>query len=217
MAIQYTKRILVQRIRKHVADGYPNDDFSASTNEIMLYIDQALAFGLIGQVYQNAKVEGNLVMPEAYMTTFLLPALQKDSLTEDWYSTLPQTPVNLPLGYSISDVYFATMADGKSESVLPIRNKRVAFRNFMPKPYGTSYRVEANKIFIKSSNNYPLLGLNLYVTMAKTRTTDLDEIMALPDDAIEAIFNNVVTKLTQRGQEPKDIIKDQLPSGNKAS
>jgi hypothetical protein len=77
--------------------------------------------------------------------------------------------------------------------------------------------VLTNIIYIKASNNQPLLGLNTYVEMAKSRTDDLNEIMSLPDDAMEAIFTSVVQKLTSRYQEPKDIIKDELPAGNKSS
>lgn len=215
--VDYKKGMFVERIRKAVADGFPNDDFSASTNEILLYLDSALAFGMVGQVYQNAKVEGNLVMPEAYVTVYSLGTLTQNYTTGEWYATLPQTPVNLPLGYSITNVYFASDAYGTSDPVLPIRNKRVAYRDFMPRPSGSYYRVLSNIIYIKASNNQPLLGLNTYVEMAKSRTDSLDEVMSLPDDAMESIFNTVVQKLTARYQEPKDIIRDELPAGNKAS
>lgn len=215
--VQYSKKMFVERIRKHCADGFPNDDFTASTKEILLYLDSALAAGLVGQVYQNAKVEGNLAMPEAYMTTYALSGLQKNESTGEWFATLPQTPVNLPLGYSISNAYFASVAYGMSDPILPIRNKRASFRDFMPKPTGSSYRVLTNIIYIKASNNQPLLGLNTYVEMAKSRTDDITEVMSLPDDAMEAIFINVVQKLTSRYQEPKDIVLDELPSGNKSS
>lgn len=215
--IQYTKRMFVERIRRHVTNGFPNDDYSASEREVMLYLDSALAAGMIGQVYANAKVEGNLVMPEAYVTRYALTALQQDSVTGEWYSTLPQTPVNLPLGYSITNAFFSSSVYGVSDPILPIRNKRVAYRKFMPSPSGSSYRVDSNIIYVQASNSQPLLGLNLYVEMAKSRTDDLNEIMSLPDDAMEAIFMNVVQKLTSRYQEPKDIVLDELPAGNKSS
>lgn len=215
--LPYTKQMFIERIRKHMANGFPNDDYAASENEVLLYLDSALAFGMVGQVYQNAKVEGNLVMPEAYITTYLLSALQQNVSTGEWVSTLPQTPINLPLGYSITNVYFSNVVYGVSDPVLPIRNKRVAYRDFMPKPTGSSYRVLSDKIYVKASNNQPLLGLNLYVDMAKSRTDSLDEVMSLPDDAMEAIFDIVVKKLTMRYQEPKDIIRDELPAGNKES
>src|SRR5712671_1707676 len=100
--IQYTKKLLIQRIRQHIANDWPDANFSTSTNEVLLYIDQAIAPTIIGQVYQGAKVEGNLAMPEGYLTTYLLPALTKNSITGYWTSTLPQPPLSLPLGYSIT-------------------------------------------------------------------------------------------------------------------
>ena len=53
--------------------------------------------------------------------------------------------------------------------------------------------------------------------MAKTRTESLTETLNLPDDAIEGIFQNVVNKLIQRMQLPKDIIADDVSAGNKSS
>jgi hypothetical protein len=69
--VDYKKGMFVERIRKHCADGFPNSDFTASTKEILLYLDSALAFGLVGQVYQNAKVEGN--MPSLPCSKMQLP------------------------------------------------------------------------------------------------------------------------------------------------
>lgn len=215
--IPYTKRQLVQRIQIHMANDFPSADSSLLDEEVLLYIDQAVAFTLVGQVYQGAKLEGNLVMPEAYISTYNLTNIQQDSNTGYWYVTLPQPPVSLPLGYSITDAYFAKTAYGKGQSILPIRNKRVAYRDLMPMPTGTRYWVEGETMWLAASNNQPLFGQNLYVKMAKTRTVDLDESLLLPDDAIELIFNNVVMKCKDRLGIPQDVVQDDLPAGNKAS
>lgn len=208
--VVYTKTQLIQRIRKHVSNGYSNDDFSCSDKEILLYIDQAAAFNLVGQVWGQAKVEGNIAIPEAYLTTYLLPAAQQDSNTNNWYSTLPQTPISLPLGYSISDAYFASVAFGKSQPIFLIKAKRKTYRDFMPKPTGVLGWVENTRFWLEASDGSPLSGINVYVQMAKTRTDDINEVLNFPDDAIEGIFNNVVAKLDQRYGQPKDIIKDDI-------
>lgn len=215
--ISYTKKQFIERIKRHISDDFPNAEFSTSTNEVLLYIDQALAFGLVGQVYGLAKIEGNLVMPEAYLTTYLLPALQQDTITRDWYSTLPQPPVSLPLGYSIQKVYFADSVNGQSKSVFLIKGHRVAYRTDMPMPSGARAWVEGSTIKLAASDGSSLFGLNAYATMASTRTSSLTDLMNLPDDAIEAIFNNVVAKIKDRMQLPKDIIKDDVSAGNKGS
>jgi hypothetical protein len=212
--ITYNKAQLIERVKKHIADGFPTADFSTTDSEILLYVDSALAFGLIGQVYAGAKVEGNLVMPEGYLTTYLLPALTRDNVTKEWYSTLPQPPVSLPLGYSIDHVYFANSVNGKGKSVFLIKGHRVAYREDMPIPFGVRAWVEGSTIKFAASDGGSLYGENCYVRMASTRTSSLTDVMTLPDDAIEQIFNNVVTKMVQRMQLPKDIIADDISAGD---
>ncbi len=151
------------------------------------------------------------------MTTYLLPALQQDTVTKNWYSTLPQPPVSLPLGYSIDEGYFANSLNGKGIQIFWIKQKRVAFRGNMPKPFGVLGWVEGSKIWLEATDGGSLLNQNFYVRMAATRTEDLDATMALPDDAIEQIFNQVVMKLKDRMQLPKDIIQDDISAGNKSS
>lgn len=216
--LPYTKLQLIQRIRKHVSNArFTNDSFDVSDNEILLHIDSALAFGCIGQIINNAKVEGNMATPEAYLTTYLLPALGRDSSTGYWFTTLPQPPISRPLGESIVSVYFTDPSFGVSRDVYPIKPKERAYIANLPMPKGLMYWVENSKISIVATNGSMLLGLTPYVTMIKTRTDDINENMALPDDAIQNIFDKVVQSMLQRYGVPQDIIKDNLSAGNKSS
>lgn len=215
--ISYTKAQLIERIKKHMADDFPDSSFSTTDNEMLLYVDQALAFGLVGQAFAGAKVEGNLVMPEAYLTTYLLPDLAQDNVTKEWYTTLPQPPVSLPIGYSITGGYFANSTNGRGKSIYWIKNNRVAYREDMPIPFGVRGWVEGSMVRLKASDGGSLLNEPFYVTMASTRTSSLTDTMTLPDDAIEQIFNNVVSKMIQRMQFPKDKIQDDIAAGNKSS
>lgn len=215
--VQYTKLMLIQRCKQHIANGFPDAEFSTTDNEVLLYIDQAIAFTIVGQVYQGAKVEGNLAMPEGYLTTYALPALSVSNTTGYWSTTLPQPPLSLPLGYSITRGYFASTANRVGTDVFWIKSKRVARRRYMPKQFGVNAWVEGSTIFLEASDGSSLLGNNFYVTMAKSRTDSLTETLNMPDDAIEAVFMNVIGKLKDRLQLPKDIIQDDLPSGNKSS
>jgi hypothetical protein len=211
--IAYTKKQLVERIKRHIANGWPTSTFSASDFEVLLYIDQAAAFTVVGQMYNMAKVEGNLATPEAWLTTYTLSTLSNDAPSGYWYSTLPQPPVSLPLGYSINRVYAAEAGSGQSQELLPIKAKRVGYRKNMPLPGGARYWVTGSKIWMGMSDGSSMLDYTVYVEMIKTRTESLTETLNLPDDAIEAIFQNVVGKLIQRMQLPKDVVTDDLPSG----
>jgi len=215
--IAYTKAQLVERIKRHIANTFPDSAFSTSDSEILLYIDSAAAYTCVGQVYQGAKVEGSLTMPEAWLTTYSLPTLTQDTITGEWYTTLPQPPLSLPLGYSITDVYPVQAGQTKGDSFLPIKSKRTAYRNYMPKPPGGSYKVVGSKIILMASDGSSLFGLTFYAEMAKSRTESLSEALSMPDDAIESIFTNVTTKIIQRMQLPKDIIQDDISAGNKSS
>lgn len=207
--------MLIQRIRKHISNGYANDDFSTSDREIMLYIDEALAFNAVGQIYNGAKVLGSLEVPEGYLTRYALAALVQDQITGEWYTTLPQPPVSLPLGYSITRCYFANAQNGVSQEILPIKAKRVPYRNNLPRPAGAEYKISnGSTIFITANDGSPLYGVPVYVEMLNTRTSSMTDVLNLPDDAIEGIFINVTQKLKDRYGMPKDIIKDDIGAGN---
>lgn len=214
MAVPYNRKQLIQRIRKHVNNGFPNDAYATSDNEINLYIDQANAFGLVGQVWMGAKVMGYMELPEAYLATLQLPALQEDPNTGYWYTTLPQPPVGLPLGYSVNRIFSAGPGNQGNQDFFMIKANRVGRRTNMPLPSGVRAWIEAYTLWCAASDNQPLLGKPVFVQMPTTRTSDITLPMNLTDDAIEAIFNSVVAQLTKRYQEPKDIINDDLPAGN---
>ncbi len=213
----YIWKQLIQRITKHMNDGYPTDSFATSDNEVLLYIQQANAFGLVGQVWMGAKVLGYMEMPDSYLATLQLPAVAEDPITGDWLTALPQPPVSLPLGYSINRIYSAGPGNQQNQDVFMIKANRVGRRANMPLPGGIRGWIDYTNntiLRLRANDNQPLLGKPFYVQMPITRVTDITQPMNLPEDAIEQIFNNVVTKLTQRYQEPKDIINDDVPAGN---
>lgn len=214
MAVPYNRKQLIERIQKHMNNGFPNDAFATTDNEIMLYIDQAIAYGLVGQVWMQAKVTGVMDMPEGYLVTLQLAPLQQDPNSGYWFTTLPQPPVSLPLGYSINRIYSCAPGSQQNQDFFMIKAKRVGRRTNMPLPGGVRAWVLAYTLWCAASDNQPLLGIPVFVDMPTTRTSDTTLPMNLPDDAIEAIFNSVVDKLTKRYQEPKDVINDDLPAGN---
>lgn len=215
-AITYSKQMFIERIKKHVANGFPHTEFNITDNEILLYIDEAIPATLKGQMYENAKVTGVIDIPEAYLVTYALDTLLQSNVTGEYYGILPQTPMELPTGYDITDVYFSVNG-ARAQSCFPVTAKRNTYRRFMPKPTGVFYRVEGSTIYFQTIDGYPLTQQNAYVQMPISRTSDKTTMMNLPDGAIEPIFTKVVARILQRLGIPQDIIKDGLPAGNKNS
>lgn len=217
MARPYTKRAMIERIKRHMNNGFTNSSFGSSDNEILYFIDQSLATAIVGLAYANAKVEGVLVTPEAFLVTYRLSGILQDDITGNWYVDLPQPPLSLPLGYSVTDAYYGQAGYGKSDPIMLVKVKRRPYRKFMPSPDGVQGWVENKRFWMEATDGTPLSNMTLFIQMPSTRTEDLDEDMAVADDVLDMIFTNVVAKLTQREQLPSDIIQDNLPAGNKSS
>lgn len=217
MAITYSKRQLYERITKHLNDGWPGNDWKVTLNETVLYIDSAIPAVLKAQMFENAKVFNIFEVPDSYLVTYLITPLTKNTPTNEWKGTLPQTPLEIPTGYNITDAYISQPGFGKGQSIIFTQTKRVPYRDNMPKIAAVYARIETNIIYLQSYNGMPLNGQNLYVQMPISRTDSVDDIMSLPDGAIDLIFNKVVATILQRYQIPQDIVADNLPPGNKSS
>lgn len=215
-AIVYSKQMFIERVKKQIAGDFTGSDFKVTDNEILLLIDAGIPFVLKGQMFDNVKVTGVFEVPDAYITTYLISPITRNAATNEWVGTLPQTPLALPTGYNITDAYISQPNQGR-QSIFITSNKRVPYRNNLPKPSGLFARVEYNKIYLQSPNGMPLNGQDLYVQMPISRTSDVNEPMTMPDDAIQPLFDYVVGKIAQRFSLPKDIVQDNLPSGNKSS
>lgn len=217
MALDYTWQQFIERLEKHVNNDFPNEDFTVSENEMLLYINEAMSFGLVGQVWNGAKVLGTLEMPEAYIVTFALPNLIQSSVTGKWITTLPQPPLSLPLGYSINRIYPAKAGNGEGSDVILLKAKRVGRRKNMPLQFGVYGSINNNQLYLWASDGSSLLNEPFYVDMPSTRAVNVSDIIPLPDDAQKMVFDLVIARLKDRLQLPQDVIKDDLPAGNKSS
>jgi len=71
MALTYSWLQFIIRLEKHFNNDFPGTDFSVTRNELLLYINEAMSSGIIGQVYNGAKVLGALVSIFIRMFSFL--------------------------------------------------------------------------------------------------------------------------------------------------
>lgn len=212
--VPYSIRMMVQLIRRYLNNTFVGDSFSISTNEIALHIWKSASDKIVQLAYKNAQMEAALSVAEAFLETYSIPVTEQDPITQYWIITLPQPPISLPLGYSINDAYFVDTTYGKSQPIFLIKAKRVSYRNFMPMPTGIRGWVEGLTMWLVASNNMSLLNGTARVSMPTARISDLDAPFHLPDDIVTAIYDEVVTKLSERFKEPRSDIKSGEPAGN---
>jgi len=217
MAISYTPQMLVERTKKHINDGFPGNDWNVSDNEILLYLYSAIPSIMKGQMFENAKVGGILDTPEAYLVTYQFNVTSKNAATNEWYVTLPQTPLALPNGYQITDAYISAAGFGRGQAINFVSAKRVSYRSNLPQAPVVYGRIENNKAYFYAYNGASLLNQTLNIQMPISRFTDVTEVLRIPDDTIQGMFEYAVKSILQRYSIPKDIIEDSLPAGNKSS
>lgn len=215
MAIAYTKQMFIERVKKHLADGFPHSSFPITDNEILLLIDANIPVVMKGQMFENSKNIGVFETPEAYLVTYELETVQ-DTTTQEWVATLPQPPVALPIGYSITRAYYS-MDGFQTNDVFWVKGKRAAYRDYLPKAAAIYARVVGSELRLKGNENQILNEYNIFVEMPTSRTVSKSDVMNLPDDAISMIFDKTIVTLAQRYNLPQDIVKDNLPAGNKSS
>lgn len=210
--IPQSKRQFVERVLRHLANNFPNAEFGISENEVLLYVDSALAAAITNTIMNGAKITGIKETPEAFIVSTTLGALTQNASTLEWYASLPQPPLSLPLGTSVTNVCFSNGA------MIPlIKSKRTAYRSFLPTIPGTTARIMGGTIYLKTYDGGSLYGESIEVEMIQNRTSDLDAEMNVADDVMDAVFSLVITRCLQRFGVPQDIIKDNLPPGSKAS
>lgn len=215
--LPYTKQAFIERVRKHLADDFPGEDFTVTDNEILLYIDTSIPSVLKGQLFETAKVTGVFDVPEAWLVTYSFTISNQSPKTLEYYVTLPQPPLALPSGYDITNVYLTDPSSGRSKNGLYVSAKRKAYRDNMPRPDGFFYSIEGKTMYLETADGSGLIGINLQVQMPISRTDDKTAAMNMPDDAIEPLFTKVVATILQRFNMPQDTVLDNLPAGNKTS
>lgn len=217
MALTYSWAQFIERIKKHISSGFPNDDFNITDNELLLYINEAMSYGAVGQVWNNAKNLGEMQVPEGYIVKFQLDSLTQDSVTGKWVTTLPQPPLSLPLGYSVNRIYPAAAGDGQGRDVIFLKSKRVGRRIDMPLQFGVYGEFQNKNVILWASDGSSLGNYTFYAEMPSTRAVNLTDAMPLPDDAAKMLFDMVVLRIKDRMQIPQDIVQDDLAPGNKSS
>lgn len=83
MALTYSWKQLIDRIQIHILNDFPSSESTMTDNQVLLYINEAMSFGIVGTVWGGAKITGVMEVLDAYEVTFQLADLQQDNVTKD--------------------------------------------------------------------------------------------------------------------------------------
>lgn len=207
---QITYKVAAERIERRLFNGWPSIAANVTSNEIYLYLYEAVASVIVQQSNLNLRLEGVRSIPEGFITTYSYTTFTKDYNRGLYTVTLQAPPINLPLGYSIISPYFASNGQISSPIIL-VNSYQRGYNKTLPTPnFGIYSFVENSTMYLDTNGtDISLLG-TLYVPMLSPRsaTGNDTDLINIPDDAMSMVFDIVIQKLTQRLQVPEDNVND---------
>jgi hypothetical protein len=201
-----TRKILIEQIRRIFYGGVPNDDATLSEKEVNVYINEAIAYMAKVNYSDAIKLDGIENISDSFYATFKNLSITKDTDTGYYSLDLPQVPLGLSRGYSISTVTFPT-STGLAKSPIPISPRELDYVDQLKQPPSKIfYWAEGKKLWFKSYTN--LVGKFAIVRMVSTETSDMDAEINVPQEYITDIINMVLSQLKIRKGTPEDTVND---------
>lgn len=203
-----TRQQLIDRILRYYYDGIPDDQAEISTNEVDLYINDAIATVINKQAMDDYNITGIMSVPEGYITTYTIPTPSLSDQTGFYSSTLPHPPLGLPGECGVVGVFFGG-GWGQSKPVLHVKPQEVDYFAFMPMPPQAAYYwVENSTINFWCNTDLTHISDTIYIRMASNVQSDNNAVLNVPPDAVELIFQDVIGKLLPRKNIKPDNIID---------
>jgi hypothetical protein len=188
---------MVDRVRRTYYNDYPDDSSVLTDNEILLFINDAVAAAITKQTNEEYAVTGIMSVPEGYISSFQLNSFTKNADTGFYTATLPHPPIGLPGNSGVQSCFFIG-TKGQSKPILYVSPNEVDFFRFMPNPpHAAYYWIEGNTIYFFVKSNLPT-GSKINVRMATHITNNLDASINVPPDAVDFVYSMVLQRLLQR-------------------
>lgn len=199
-----TKAQMIELIQRDLNNGLPFDDSQYTDNEISLWLGQAIASVMEQRYKESAEIESITYMNDFYYATFKNRVVSKDTDTGYYYFCLPQVPLGLPRGISISGVYFKSSEGQLTETVIQIAPQEVDLMTSLPAPKNKIYGwAEGQNFYMISYKN--IKDLKAIVRMV---TSQFDETSNdIPDNIGVQAADLVIRRLKAR-TNVQDISND---------
>lgn len=198
---------MIDRVIRAYYNNYPSDEAVLTNNEVLLYINDAVATVITKQTNENYAITGIMSVPEGYITTFQITSLVKSADTGFYSASIPHPPLGLADSSGIQSCFFVGIK-GQSKPVIHVSPNEVDFFRFMPSPpLGAFYWIEGTTLFVYAKTNLPSTT-KLNIRMTTMVTNDLDAPINIPPDAVDFVYTTALGKLVQRKQFSSDDVLD---------
>jgi hypothetical protein len=198
-----TKAQMIELIQRDVNNGLPFDDAQITDNEISLWLGQSIASVMEDRYKKDAEMESITYMNDFYYATFKNRTVSKDTDTGFYYLSLPQVPLGLPRGISISGIYFKSAEGQLTETVIQIAPQEIDLMRSIPMPKNKIYGWAEGQLFYMMSYKN-IKDLKAVVRMVTSKFDDCDDI---PDNIGVAATDLVIRRLRAR-TNMQDISND---------
>jgi hypothetical protein len=218
MLTNITWGVFCERINRRLFNGWKSISENVTANEILLYAYEAIATVITRMSNEGLMLDGVRRIPEGFITTYRFTTFTKDQVTGKYTITLPAPPVNLELGYSIVEPYFAAGGNVSYPLVAVHPYQRSYYNKIATPNVGAFYYVENSVMYIDSNAvDLKNAGYTLCVPMLSPRsaTGNDTDTMNLPDDAFNMVFDMVIEKLTGREAVPQNLVNDGVSTMHK--
>lgn len=201
-----TRKLIAQQILSVIYPNGRSDDADITESLVNIYISEAASVVAVQNYRSNIQLDSVEAVSDAFYSTFKNIQITKDTDTGFYTFPLPQPPIGVPIGVSISSVYLISPS-GTRTVAYPISQRELDIMFEVPiKKDEIYYWAEGNKIYIWSQKD--VTKSKAFVRMISTQSTDINATLNVPDDLLQAIIDMVVKRIMVEKTQPIDLSND---------
>lgn len=205
-----TRKQFIERVRRQIYNGQPNDDATITIGLVNNYLNDAIAIAAKNNYVDSIKLDGVSYVNGSFYTTY--KNLQISSSDQFLYFVeLPHSPFGIGQNEGVSTLQFKDNTSSQlSQSVIWLTQAQKSFFNSMrPIPNKVSAYQEGEFIYIKST-----LILTQYTAQVCMISggdgTDLNSTLNVPADYFPMIMQYMQQQLLLEKNQPVDVTNDGL-------
>lgn len=180
-----TRQNIIDEIRQIIYNGPPNDDAVITPEMVNLHLNEAIAMSVKKTFADSYQIDAVGNIPDGFYITYGGLKPLQDPVTKYYTLTLPQVPLSLPRGQSISNAVFYSLSNIKKEGSR-ISPREIALMFEVPLDTDEIYYwVEQKTMYIWSAKD--ISSFTAFVRMAYSQNSDMSSEINCPDDMLANI------------------------------